>query len=161
VKEFFKLKATFLYGDFNAYLQSNARRYDLIFAAGVLYHMVDPLALLHLISQRTDRLFLWTLYVSEENAPASAIIETPTVAGYTCPYYRYDYEEEMHSRGYSGTDSFCSRLLRKDILGALHAYNFDQIRVVKEELDAPSGPNFSVVAYRSSSLLPPNAHTAG
>lgn len=44
-------------------------RYDLIFACGVLYHMIDPLLLLERMAARTDNLYLWTHYFNAQEMP--------------------------------------------------------------------------------------------
>jgi hypothetical protein len=49
IKEVLGLRTKFLYGDFLKYLETSRKRYDLIFASGVLYHMTNPLHLLRLI----------------------------------------------------------------------------------------------------------------
>src|SRR5262249_319493 len=60
-------KARFLFGDFVSYLKEDTSRYDFIFCCGVLYHMQDPLELIELMAARTDRIFVWTHYFTEES----------------------------------------------------------------------------------------------
>jgi hypothetical protein len=142
------MRASFLFGDFLQYLAQCKKTFDLIFASGVLYHMEDPLNLLHLIAQHTDRVFLWTLYMSETAASLTPVFKNPVLEGYSCRYFRYDYNNENSGRIYSGNDSYCCRMTRDDILGALRAFGFSQIRIMKDEEEADSGPNLAVVAFR-------------
>ena len=43
VKQMLDLKnVKFLFGDFNRYLEQQERRFDVVVASGVLYHMTNP-----------------------------------------------------------------------------------------------------------------------
>jgi hypothetical protein len=148
IKEVLGLKGRFLYGDFVKYLETMPQRYDLIFACGVLYHMADPLHLLHLISQQTDRTFVWTHYVSVEESGRWADSFDVERYGFKCRYHRYVYDPNMHSRGYAGTETYCCQLLKDDILGALKSYGFEKIRVMADHPGEIGGCQVSIVAYR-------------
>lgn len=65
LKQALGLEATFLHGDFCAYLRHTDRRFDIIWASGVLYHQQDPLELMALIAARTDTAYFWTHYYDE------------------------------------------------------------------------------------------------
>jgi hypothetical protein len=150
VKELFSLRAHFLYGDFVGYLEAAPRQFDLIFACGVLYHMTDPLHLLQLISRSTDRVFLWTLYVSEEETarwPASEVIPAER-GGFRCRYHRIVYDPQTHGRAYSGTETYCCRLTKADIVAALRHYGYGELRVVKDDARETGNSNLSLVAWR-------------
>ncbi len=55
VKDALHLKSEFLYGDFRPYLEAaQPGRFDFILAIGVLYHMLEPLKLLHDIARVTN-----------------------------------------------------------------------------------------------------------
>lgn len=146
IKEILDLKARFLHGDFIKYLEVVPHRYDIIFAAGVLYHMIDPLHLLYLISQHTDRTFIWTHYV-----PKDTFFDVHEVERYgvRCQYHKFVYDTQMHGRQYSGIYTYCHRLFQDDIVRALQAYGFDTVRIIKDETEGPGGPSMSLVAYRS------------
>jgi hypothetical protein len=110
IKDAMHMRASFLFGDFLQYLAQCKKTFDLIFASGVLYHMEDPLNLLHLIAQHTDRVFLWALYMSETAASLTPVFKNPVLEGYSCRYFRYDYNNENSGRIYSGNDSYCCRM---------------------------------------------------
>ena len=59
-------RASFLLGDFEKYLEGCDRRFDMVVASGVLYHMRHPLKLLELISGVTDRVMIWTHFFDAE-----------------------------------------------------------------------------------------------
>ncbi|MHB8594153.1 MAG: class I SAM-dependent methyltransferase, partial [Acidimicrobiales bacterium] len=92
--------ARFLCGDFMAYLQDAVRRgasWDLCVAVGVLYHQKDPVSLLELATQVSDRLLLWTHYYDAEvigrrpelaaNFPSA---ERRTAAGFAHVLHRHE-----------------------------------------------------------------------
>jgi len=148
IKEVLQLKGRFLHGDFIKYLETAPRRYDLIFACGVLYHMTDPLHLLNLISRQTDRTFVWTHYVSVKEAGRWADSFDVERYGFNCRYYRYIYDPNTHSRAHSGTETYCCQLLKDDILGALKSYGFTKIRMIADHPQETGGSHVSIVAYR-------------
>jgi hypothetical protein len=147
IKEALGLKAKLLYGDFIKYLETVEIRYDLIFACGVLYHMTDPLHLLHLISRRTDRVFIWTHYVSIEDTRNSTECFDVSHEGFSCRYYKYFYDPNHDTRRYSGLESYSCHLLKADILRALNHFEFGKIHVMKDDARGP-GSSLSIVAYR-------------
>ena len=46
-------------------MDDTTERFDLCWATGVLYHQVDPLALLRSIARVSDRVFVWTHFYDE------------------------------------------------------------------------------------------------
>ena len=75
VKNILGLNATFMHGDFIAFLERTGSRYDICWASGVLYHMTDPLSLLRGIRKVSDIAFIWTHYFDEAALRASNSIE--------------------------------------------------------------------------------------
>ena len=146
-KEILGLKATYLLGDFNRYLEITDQKFDLVFCAGVLYHMVDPLHTLYLISRVTPRVFIWSHYVL---SPTNIEAKPAERYGYTCDYHEVFYDVDSHSRGWSGVRPSANRLLKKDIIGALEAFGFDRVTVTEDTPDHPGGPAISLVAERTT-----------
>src|SRR5689334_5536438 len=63
VKEILALRrCRFVLGDFVRLLETDATRFDVCIASGVLYHLRDPARLIALLARVTDRLFVWTHY---------------------------------------------------------------------------------------------------
>jgi hypothetical protein len=151
-KEMTGMTASFLLGDFVKYLEQTEINYDLIFACGVLYHMVDPVHLIKLIGDHTDRAFFWTHYVTEEQSAISADSFAHESDGYQCKYYRYYYDPQIYSRGHSGVNPYCCRLRKDDILGALRTFGFDGLQIMMDEPGHPGGPAFSLVCYRTGKV---------
>lgn len=86
VKDCFKLNnVELLYGDFNEYLKDNTIKFDLIFASGVLYHMLNPVETIKLISNATDKVFIWTHYYTENNIIQNLQIDS------------YEYESKIYN----------------------------------------------------------------
>jgi len=147
VKEILGLRARFLLGDFNRYLEQNSPVFDLIFASGVLYHMSDPVHTLHLIAKATSRLFLWTHYIGEDESGFQA--RPVDVHSFRCDYFEVVYDPQSHSRGWAGVNPSACRLRRKDILAALAYFGFDRVDITEDRPGHPGGPAFSLVAQKT------------
>ena len=109
-KEIYDLdRVDLLYGDFVAYLRRRSRRYDLCVASGVLYHMRNPIELIALVAETTDRVFLWTHYYDEAVVSANPAVrerfgaaETVEHGGLSYRVHRYQYGTEA-----LGSQTFC------------------------------------------------------
>jgi hypothetical protein len=62
-------RARFLLGDFDRYLAETDRRFDMILACGVLYHMTDPLVTLTNVMRLTDEIFIWSHFFDDAAMP--------------------------------------------------------------------------------------------
>jgi 2-polyprenyl-3-methyl-5-hydroxy-6-metoxy-1,4-benzoquinol methylase len=70
VKEAFDLyNARFYFADFNQYIENhiakNFHKFDVVSAAGVLYHQRDPVTLIRNLSRITDTVLVWSQVASE------------------------------------------------------------------------------------------------
>jgi hypothetical protein len=146
IKEVLGLKAKFLYGDFIKYLEADETRYDLIFACGVLYHTIDPLHLLYLISQRTDRVFIWTHYVTIEGSFNFENFDAYR-HGFGCRYYKNIYDPKHYSRSYSGLEIYSCHLMKDDLLGSLKHFGFQKVHIM-DDTAGETNATISIVAYR-------------
>lgn len=135
----------FFLGDFVAWLEQSQKTYDLIVASGVLYHMKEPLRLLKLLSERTNSLYLWTVFVDDANVRPAEVIPFNNV------------EARLYRHSYGGRDhKFCGGPLdhsnwmhRDDILAVLQSLGFTELSVTHEEKVGPGLlPSFSVFARR-------------
>ena len=150
-------RAKFLLGDFVKWLEASPVTYDLIVASGVLYHMRDPLRLLELTSMRSDALFLWTHYVSDEAMPLGdprrvVLAEHPRVVdfnGVRVRLYQRTYAEAQVSPAFNGgfVDDH-SWMHREDILAVLKSLGYTEILVAQDTPNHINGPAFSVFARR-------------
>jgi hypothetical protein len=147
VKEVLGLRAKFLYGDFVKYLETTETKYDLIFACGVLYHMIDPLHLLYLISQRTERVFIWTMYVRTDDVDKFTEQFDVDRYGLKLRYFKNVYDPNHYSRSYSGIESYSCHLMRDDIINALKHFGFEKIHIMKDD-QGENLSTISIVAHR-------------
>lgn len=53
-------------GDLNCYLRESIKKYDLVLASGILYHLFDPYEALENIISKTDRIGICTTYYHPE-----------------------------------------------------------------------------------------------
>lgn len=171
VKELLQLNiARFFLGDCQAWLEESAQRYDFIIASGVLYHMMDPVRFIELMSARTDAIFLWTHYADEIQMPKGDPRRSAFIGEMEMEVH-HGIPVRSHLRSYHGAwvdKSFCGGihdmhrwLERDDILALLRALDFDDVRVWSEEPDHPNGPAFCVYAQRRPAVTPPIAGEAG
>jgi|GEM_PF-281864 len=170
VKELCGLRdASFMLGDFMGFLASDARRWPLIVASGVLYHMADPLRLLEALAERTDTLFLWTHVIDDAAMPQGdarrglvAGVENIAWRGRTLRYHR----RVPYGPGQQQDPIFCGGLVhapawmeRDALLHVLGTLGFDDLRIAHEQPDHPGGPALSILAQRRSAarLTPPDS----
>jgi hypothetical protein len=159
VKEILGLsRARFQCGDFVEYLRSSPPRRDVVFASGVLYHMIDPAELIDLISRVTDHVFIWTHYYDR-----NIILGNPNIArkfGDVIPADRNGFKHELHRQEYGGETlawgGFCGGsqphshwMSRADIMACLKHFGLGTIRIAFDAPDHPNGPSFALVASRS------------
>ena len=157
-KEVMGLKRTrFLCGDFMPYLEASHEQFDLLIAAGVLYHMKDPVRLLQLVGQHTRRTHIWTHYYDADLlAPQPNLsqrftspVETTDVNGLTVQLHRQNYMESLASKTYCGGGQDYSVWLTRDgLLGTLRAVGFNQIETSFDQPDHPHGPAIALVASK-------------
>jgi SAM-dependent methyltransferase len=148
-------RVRFLCGDFVPYLQQTDEQYDLIFSAGVLYHMRDPVGLLSLLSRHTNRVYIWTHYYDHEilqASPLSPRYKVHTQAeteGFRYTLHRQDYMQSLSLASFSGGSAAHSHWLsRADLLNALEHFGFRDIRIANEDVNHPHGPCFDLVAIK-------------
>jgi hypothetical protein len=145
VKEIFDLKSRFLYGNFSQYLERGPPDFDLIFAAGVIYHMVEPLALIRLICQSSPRAFIWTHYYEQKLCKGFFSRSIKDERGYAAPHYRRNYFNPGGSMFWGGLASYACWLERDSLLDAFRHFGHPHIEIMEETPHHPNGPSFSFV----------------
>jgi hypothetical protein len=153
-------RAHFLCGDFVEYLGLRPERADLVVASGVLYHMTNPVELLYLISQVTDRLFLWTHYYDEGALARRPDIRRKITArdernvhGFTHELFRYEYWSSFGLKRFcGGPNPYAFWMRRHAIIDCLRFFGFTSIVTGFDEPEHPDGPAFAVVARREQAI---------
>lgn len=151
VKELLNLRnARFLLGDFSLFLEETDRNFDLIFASGVLYHMLDPLKLVELIAKRTGKCFVWSHYYDPDHYPGPK--RTPRLVKHRLgnfTYHELEYPDMNYGKFWGGNKPVASWLSKDEMLNAFRLFGFDKVEVVQEHTDHPYGACMSFAARRS------------
>lgn len=150
VKELLNLRnARFLLGDFTGFLEETDLRFDMIFASGVLYHMPDPLRLIELIANRTEKCFVWSHYFDPAHYPGPE--RTPRAVRHKAgsfTYYELEYPDMNSGKFWGGNKPVASWLTREDMLNAFRMFGFENISVVLEHTDHPYGASMAFAAQK-------------
>jgi len=146
--------ARFHLGDIIQWTEKAPRRYDLVIACGVLYHMDDPLRLLRALAKVTDDLFVWTHYIDE---PATVPTKTDSLDGLNVRTYGIPYGPK--DDGFTGGPPAVAYWMNKsDIPAVLERLGFDSIEITH---DRPKGADnapgaFSLYARRTRAGADPS-----
>ena len=103
LKNAFQMKTKFLLGDFLKYLDEVNRKVGLIYASGVLYHLVDPIDFLLKCGDKSQNLFIWSFFYDPEviskldfeKTCFSGETEEKIVSGRKFTYYKRYYQPEI------------------------------------------------------------------
>ena len=132
-------KSQFLLGDFLEYLETESRQHDIAFASGVLYHMPDPVRLLELLSQRADRLYLWTVIQDDyEKTEVSKVITVVPKArnwrGLEFNQFEHYYGQAKDWEGFCGGElEYGCRLELDTILRIVEILGFSRVNTKVDE----------------------------
>ena len=157
VKEILELeKARFLCGDFLEYLRNTPSRVDVVFASGVLYHMMNPVELIARVSEITSRLFLWTHYFEPDLVSRNPGLrnkfereQRAVYSGFEHRLFRFNYGRSSSLRSFcGGSRPYANWMRREEIIACLKHFGFAEIRLGCDEPNHPSGPAFAVAALR-------------
>jgi hypothetical protein len=147
VKEIFGLRSKFYLGDFMSFLDNNDRQFDLVFASGVMYHMMEPSKFIELVCKSAPRVFLWTHYYDDDYCEGFNRVEV----GYkdvVIPHFQKQYGDRSHGRFWGGLADAASWLRRSDIIELFAKNGHRNFKIVEEHKDHPHGPCFSAVSWR-------------
>ena len=158
-KETLGVNASFLHGDIRLYLEHTERRFDICWASGVLYHQIDPLALLSAIARVCPRVFIWTHFFDERissnperypNFVPQQDVEKE-LDGYRCMHYcrSYLFRKGQRPASFSGGhDTFAYWLRKDDILAYIDKLGFSEVTIRGVSMDHPAGPTLSLLASK-------------
>jgi len=157
VKELLDLpRAHFLHGDFRPWLASDTRRWDLVVASGVLYHLADPVWFLERVAERTDTLFLWTHFCDDGAMPKGdprrrPILRTRTQMwrGHRLTLGERSYREASKLKTFcGGVHSDHAWLYRDSLMCVLQELGFSSIETAFDEPKHVNGPSACFLARR-------------
>lgn len=148
----------FLLGDFNADMAENERRYDLLLASGVLYHMADPVGTICNMTNRADTVFVWTHYFDKSKMS----LVTRGVKGFWGKKKLFSYrgshitgEVRRYGPGarlarfWGGSQPMTVWLAKSDIYRIFAEEGFEIIEGL-DEPDHPNGPAVYFLAQRKA-----------
>jgi hypothetical protein len=157
-KQLFKLdRCHFLAGDALAYMEETNEQFDLCIACGILYHMVDPIRMLDLVSRRSDRTIIWTHFYDRAGIAGNHRLARRLGQAERRSYNGFEYHVHRHSYGLDtrlagfcgGTEPYSYWLSREDILRAIEHFGWGHVETSFEEIHNPNGPCFDVVASKN------------
>ncbi len=148
-------KARFVCGDFLELLREADETFDVCVACGVLYHLVNPVELISLLSRRARRLFIWTHVYDATLLSGSRRFKDPVQAEfngfshllYPRPYNRFGLRL---SRFPGGMNRSAAWLSRDDLLAALAHFGWTDVEVGLETHDEEPGPALCLTARNGS-----------
>jgi hypothetical protein len=157
VQQLFGLDRTrFELGNFVPWLLETEETYDLVVAAGVLYHLSDPVPVLDAICRAGDHVYLWTHFVDLELMPRTdrrykrwfVGVEEHDYRGATYPLHRRAYKKSPTSdpKFIGGVHTTTAWIEKRTILDVFEANGFDV--EIAHEADNHSGPSASFFASR-------------
>jgi len=157
VKELLGLSAShFQFGDIETYLKDCDRRFDLVVAVGVLYHLFDPLPVLLGLCRVTDRIFIWTHFFDEKAMPKNdpradwmtGEVHRQVVDGETLTYHYRSYGWTRGPAGFIGGKlSQAAWVDQQEVIDLLERKGF-AVETVFAQPDHPNGPAACLYAER-------------
>jgi len=148
VKDLLNMNVELLHGDFREYLKTCDKKYDIVLASGVLYHMTDPISLLQDIAKITDNLFLSTHYFSKKREDKSALFDPNPIilSGNYKGYKHYYVNTDDADLILGGTKNFSIWMEKDDILSVLNNVGFNNIVLLSDNTKNPLGNIMAVYA---------------
>lgn len=159
VKESFKLKnVDLLFGDVIDYLKEDCvEKFDFVLCSGILYHLPNPIELIHQISKVTDNVFIWTHVYDETSETMERQSITKTNIEYDGERYSGG-EQTYKDNGTSKLETiYCGGKFKiscwiseESLYKALNKYGFSKIKKNEDlcHLNHENGPCISVFASK-------------
>lgn len=150
-------RAKFMVGDFRKYLELTPQTFDFILASGVLYHMIDPVALLQSLTTAGNSIGLWTHYFDQDVISARDDLRqkfdfeprTTRAGKRHIQLFEQNYKNALDWKGFcGGTAQQSVWMRREDIINVIEDAGFT-CSVNFDEPHHPNGPSFCVFARRN------------
>jgi hypothetical protein len=150
-------RCSFRCGDITQFLDTTSERFDVCIACGVLYHMVEPVRLIELISRAASRIVIWT-HVFDEPALTNRNLAGKLDGPHEVEYEGFAHRVHRHSYGldsrlggfFGGTQAHSAWLPRDELLRALTHFGWSNIEIGFDEPMHPNGPALALVASRGA-----------
>ncbi|HEY4897382.1 MAG TPA: class I SAM-dependent methyltransferase [Solirubrobacteraceae bacterium] len=150
-------RCSFRCGEVGQFLETTDEQFDVCIACGILYHMVEPVRLIDLMSRVASRLIVWTHVFDEPaltNRNLSGKLTGPQDAdyrGFAHRVYRHSYGLDSRLSGFfGGTQTYSTWLPRGELLRALEHFGWSNIEIGFDEPSHPNGPALALVASRET-----------
>ena len=163
LKNAFNMNANYWIGNFMEFLKGdNLPHIDIMYASGVLYHLLDPIDFLDRCSKYVRKLFLWTHYYNDRSVKRfEAQADHPEAKsfknrkkslreykGKTFTYYEKTYDtghvKSLHYIG--GINPTCNWMSRDDLLASIEAAGYTILKTVEDEKDNKILPSINIFA---------------
>jgi len=151
-KEILKIpRCEFALGNFVEYLKHSTAIFDLIFCCGVLYHMEDPFELIKLMTEHTDRIFLWTHYYDLERKDLPEKQEREVIRdGQKFNFFIHEYVDVQNVDYHGGLYPSSAWLTRADIHKIFEHFGF-RFEIREQNVDNANGSWITATARRWAS----------
>jgi protein-L-isoaspartate O-methyltransferase len=158
LKNALDLKSTFYLGDFLQTLNEEVS-YDIIYASGVLYHLIDPIDFLEMCVSKCPRLYIWTHYYDEEHvelvnyekkAFSKRISVKKNYKGQVFTYWQKTYDvSHVDLLGYiGGMNDRAHWMTHDDLFRSINAVGYDIVRSIENKGDASIMPSVNLFLNR-------------
>ncbi|MCM8774232.1 MAG: hypothetical protein NC820_05815, partial [Candidatus Omnitrophica bacterium] len=129
IKNAFSLdRCKFILGDLNEIMHLLSGPFDICLAIGILYHLEDPVAIIHRIAELADNLFVWTHY-STEDFPKGSLVKVESPKG----FYRGKYVWENTKHYLSSLKERSFWIFEEDVTKVVKEAGFKQIELIQKE----------------------------
>ncbi len=148
-------RCTFQCGDALEYLANETAEFDLCIACGILYHMIEPIRLIDLVSQRSKRILIWT-HIYDDAALANRRLSKRLGPAQEMSYDGFAYRSHQHRYRFDtrlsgfcgGSQPFSNWLPRAELLRALDHFGWTSIEIAFDEPNHPNGPSLALTAIK-------------
>lgn len=143
-------------GDFNEYLKKTKESFDITFACGVLYHMLNPAETIERVSKVSNSIFIWSHYYD-----AAILKQLPrfkrllgaakevTHSGFKHTLHEHFYLEFLSVPSFCGGSNPNSYWMTRDgMLDCLKHFGFKKITIGFDQPNHPGGPAMCVVGEK-------------
>lgn len=169
VKNFLHLDSVrFHLGDFVQFLEMTNDRFDLGMAAGVLYHMTNPIRLLELLAKSCDRIAIASHYFNESMLHYDPRKDTSglgdavwnivdpkgedfTHAGIKVKYFKYQYAGSRYLNdvyAHGGPEAYACLMRVDDIVRILNHFGMKIVGEINDDPEGPRGAHVFLTAER-------------